>query len=199
VEAPGTRLSERLRLEPISSRHADDLWRLHRDAAIAQWYVDEALWSPEDARRRAESFGADWATKGVSKWIAYDRATGELVGRGGLSRAQVAGQERLEVGWGLLGAFWGCGLATEIGRAALTFAFGDLDAHEVIAFTEVHNRRSRAVMERLGMTYVGNIVHRGLVEGFDEIQNEAPFALYRIGPPPRFSTRSGGGASAPQR
>jgi RimJ/RimL family protein N-acetyltransferase len=38
----------------------------------------------------------------------------------------------------------------EIGRAALAFAVNELGATEVVAFTEPHNRRSRAVMERLG-------------------------------------------------
>ena len=38
-----------------------------------------------------------------------------------------------------------------------------------IRFTEVHNRRSRAVMERLGMNYAGPFDHHG-----------EPFVLYTI-------------------
>ena len=41
-----------------------------------------------------------------------------------------------------------------------------------------HNRRSRAVMERLGMSYRGEIRWPGLVEGRDGIVDDAPFALY---------------------
>jgi ribosomal-protein-alanine N-acetyltransferase len=63
----------------------------------------------------------------------------------------VDGAERLEVGWTLLRERWGEGYATEIGRAALAFAFGDLGADEVVAFTEPHNTRYRRVMERLGL------------------------------------------------
>jgi RimJ/RimL family protein N-acetyltransferase len=40
-----------------------------------------------------------------------------------------------------------------IGRAATVAAFGPLDIDTVVAFTEPHNQRSRAVMDRLGMTY----------------------------------------------
>nr|NIS36511.1 GNAT family N-acetyltransferase [Actinomycetota bacterium]NIU71013.1 GNAT family N-acetyltransferase [Actinomycetota bacterium]NIW32959.1 GNAT family N-acetyltransferase [Actinomycetota bacterium]NIX25107.1 GNAT family N-acetyltransferase [Actinomycetota bacterium] len=49
----------------------------------------------------------------------------------------------------------------------LAFAFNELGADVVVAFTEPHNRRSRAVMERLGMRYLREIVHQG-----------GPFVLY---------------------
>src|SRR5439155_16075412 len=117
------------------------------------------------------------------KWIAYDRHTNALVGRGGLSRWELDGHEGLEVGWGIRGAFWGHGFATEIGTEALTVAFAELQADEVFAFTEVHNHRSRAVMERLGMTYVRDILWRGFAEGVEGVQDQVPFALYRITSP----------------
>ncbi len=43
----------------------------------------------------------------------------------------------------------------------------ELAVDEVIAYTEPHNERSRAVMQRIGMRYDHEIVHRG-----------KPFVLY---------------------
>ena len=82
-----------------------------------------------------------------------DRRTSELLGRGGASRQFVDGADRIEIGWTLRADRWGHGYATEIGRAALELAFGELGADEVVAYTEPLNVRSRAVMERLGMQY----------------------------------------------
>ncbi|MGH8968114.1 MAG: GNAT family N-acetyltransferase, partial [Actinomycetes bacterium] len=48
----------------------------------------------------------------------------------------------------------------------------------VVAFTEVHNTRSRAVMERLGMTYVREIRRPGLVAGRPGVHADARHALY---------------------
>lgn len=98
-------------------------------------------------------------------------------------------RDRLEVGWTVRSALWGQGYATEIGRAGLAFAFEDLGAEEVVAFTERHNRRSRAVMERLGMGFVGEFPGRGLVEGRPGVHDDAPFALY-LGAGPRYRRRS---------
>jgi RimJ/RimL family protein N-acetyltransferase len=50
----------------------------------------------------------------------------------------------------------------------------------VVAFTEVHNHASRAVMERLGMRQVGSLRRDGLVEGRTGVHPDAPFALYRF-------------------
>lgn len=57
----------------------------------------------------------------------------------------------VEIGWRLARAHWGQGYATEAARGALGFGFRELGLAEVVAFTVPANRRSRAVMERLGM------------------------------------------------
>jgi len=143
-------LTARLRLEPIRSEDAKDLWRLFQDPAVAAWY---GVWTFAMAQREAARIADAWAADGVHKWMAYDRVTGALVGRGGLSRVHIAGQDRLEIGWALLRPFWGQGYATEIGRAGVAFAFEELGADEVVSYTETRNARSRAVMERLGFRY----------------------------------------------
>jgi [ribosomal protein S5]-alanine N-acetyltransferase len=161
------RHTERLRLEPIGPRHADDLLALLQDPAVAEWY---GAWTRDEVEREAARIAEGWRVDGVHKWMAYHRETGACVGRGGLSRKNVDGRERLEIGWVLHRRFWGQGYATEIGRAGLAIAFGELGADEVVSFTEVHNHRSRAVMERLGFGYRRDIVVGG-----------EPFALYVLG------------------
>ena len=84
----------------------------------------------------------------------------------------VDGEVRLEIGWTVHSRLWGRGYASEIGRAGLDFAFGELGAPEVVAFTEPHNTRSRAVMERLGMQFRRDITH-----------DNGPFVLYAIDAP----------------
>ena len=158
------RTTDRLRLEPIGSQHADDLLALYRDPAVAEWYGE---WTRDQIEQEVARMARGWLVSGVHKWMAYDRATGERIGRGGLSRAHVDGQDCLEIGWALHRRFWGRGYATEIGRAGLDFAFDELAAEAVVSFTEVYNTRSRAVMARLGFRYIKDIYI-----------DSGPFALY---------------------
>lgn len=58
----------------------------------------------------------------------------------------------VEVLWRLAPACWGRGYATEGARAALAFGFTHAGLAEIVSFTVPANLRSRAVMERLGMT-----------------------------------------------
>jgi RimJ/RimL family protein N-acetyltransferase len=199
-----SRFTRRLRLEPIGPANAADLWLVHKDDHVSYWYGEEKP-SLEQAEERARLMGDSWRSHGVHKWIAYDRVSGEVVGRGGLSRTpvdddwgqiyallpaepwvRVAHQSHrpfvahanwLEIGWALRHQFWGRGYASEIGRAGLEFAFGVLEAHAVVSCTVRHNVRSRAVMERIGMRYAGEIRSRGIVEGADGEQDDAPFAV----------------------
>jgi RimJ/RimL family protein N-acetyltransferase len=196
--------TRRLRLEPIGAANAADLWLVHNDNQVSYWYGDEKP-SLEEAEQRARFMGDSWRLHGVHKWIAYDRVSGAVVGRGGLSRTPVdddwgqiytllppepwvrvayhshrpflAHANWLEIGWALRREFWGCGYASEIGRAGLAFAFDVLGVQAVVSCTVRHNLRSRAVMERIGMRYAGEIRSRGIVEGADGEQDDAPFAV----------------------
>jgi hypothetical protein len=177
---PGVRRTARLRLEPAAPGHGGDLWRLHQDEAVAAWWGGP--WSLEDADRYAAAMARAWAVDGVGKWVAYDLETGDLVGRGGLSRlpaggdltgriAALAGEawarDRLEVGWTVRSDRWGRGYATELGRGG--------------------GRLHRAAQpplpggdERLGMADVGEVHAPGLVEGRPGVHHDAPFALYAL-------------------
>lgn len=198
------RCTLRLRLEPVAAANARDLWLVHNDAEVAHWYGTERF-SPEWAEQSAKSMGDSWRLHGVHKWIAYDRASGAVVGRGGLSRppvdddwaqiyaflpaepwVRIAHETRrpfvayanwLEIGWALRREFWGRGYAAEIGRAGLEFAFDVLGMQAVVSCAVRHNVRSRAVMERIGMRYAGEIRSRGLVDGAAGEQDDAPFAV----------------------
>lgn len=151
-----TRTTERLRLEPIGPQHADVLWQLHQDPGVIAWW---GVWSREDVARRIEVAVRGWSERGVEKWIAYERATGAPVGRGGGSFVTIEGREQFEIGWMLHERHRGRGLATEIGRTTLDMAFAELGLDQAIAFTEPENERSRAVMERLGMHDPRVVIH----------------------------------------
>jgi RimJ/RimL family protein N-acetyltransferase len=204
ADAGGSRFTMRLRLEPVGPANAADLWLVHKDDEVWPWYADEKP-GLEQAEQSAKFMGESWRFHGVHKWIAYDRVSGEVVGRGGLSRIPVdedwgqiyaflpaepwvraahevrrpfiAHANWLEIGWALRHEFWGRGYASEMGRAGLAFAFDVLGVQAVVSCTVRHNVRSHAVMERIGMRYAGEIRSRGMVEGAVGEQDDAPYSV----------------------
>jgi RimJ/RimL family protein N-acetyltransferase len=61
---------------------------------------------------------------------------------------------RLEIGWRMASDCWGQGYATEAASATLDWLFANRSDDTAWAITTPANRGSRAVMERLGMTYL---------------------------------------------
>ncbi len=111
---------------------------------------------------------AMWREEGYSQWAAEELGSGRLVGRLGLQCHRdwpLVDGPVPEVGWVLHSDFWGRGLATEAGRAAIECWREQLDDPQLISITTPANVRSRAVMERLGM------MRRGAARwhGFDVI------------------------------
>ncbi|MFD2077840.1 Protein N-acetyltransferase, RimJ/RimL family [Actinopolymorpha cephalotaxi] len=160
VKAARTRLTRRLRLEPIGPEHGTDLWRLHARPEVADWLG--GAWTRESGRRSVLRLRAGWDAAGFGTWAAYDRDDGELVGRGGIAPYVLDGRSTHEIGWTVRPERWGRGYATEMGAAGLVLAFTELGAREVVAFTLPHNARSRAVMDRLGMRFAREVPHAGM-------------------------------------
>jgi RimJ/RimL family protein N-acetyltransferase len=59
----------------------------------------------------------------------------------------------VEIGWRFAAEHWGHGYATEGASTVLAFGFEVLQLDQIVSFTVPENRRSRRVMEKIGMTY----------------------------------------------
>lgn len=93
------------------------------------------------------------AARGWGFWAVELKGSGEFVGFVGLHEPppDLPASPCVEIGWRLAHRAWRKGFATEGARAALRVGFEILGLSEIVSFTTVLNRRSRAVMERLGM------------------------------------------------
>ena len=70
-----------------------------------------------------------------------------------------------EIGWRLKKAAWGKGYATEGATRCLAHGFQTLQLPEIYSFTATVNHRSERVMQKIGMTKVGEFDHPKLEKG----------------------------------
>ncbi|WP_160151750.1 GNAT family N-acetyltransferase [Microbulbifer sp. ALW1] len=82
----------------------------------------------------------------------------------------------VEIGWRIAAPFWGKGYATEAARASLLVGFEQLGLAEIVSFTVPGNKRSRGVMEKLGMRQGDNFFHPALPSGHPMQEH----VLYRL-------------------
>ena len=71
----------------------------------------------------------------------------------------------VEIGWRLAFPAWGHGYATEAARLAIAEGFAESGLDEIVSFTVPANRRSVAVMKRLGLRADGEFDHPRLPPG----------------------------------
>ena len=82
----------------------------------------------------------------------------------------------VEIGYRLRPEFWGRGLGTEGGQAALRYGFESLGLREIVAYTIPANKRSRRVMEKIGLVFSEEFDHPLIAEGHAMRQQ----VLYRM-------------------
>ena len=70
-----------------------------------------------------------------------------------------------EIGWAIHPQDWGKGIATEAAQRLLEFAFAELRAHRVVAFSHAENAASLGMMEKLGMQQDGRLRETRLWKG----------------------------------
>jgi RimJ/RimL family protein N-acetyltransferase len=123
----------------------------------------------EQTREGLQKHLDHWSEHGFGWWTLRDRASGALIGRGGIRHVVVAGTPEVELGYGLLPDHWGQGLAAEMSREALQLGFDVLSLPSIVAFTLPSNRNSQRVMEKVGLSFERDIIWADL-----------PHVLYRI-------------------
>jgi RimJ/RimL family protein N-acetyltransferase len=142
-----------------------------------------ALLTAEQTATMVEVVEAGFAKHGFGLWALEVADTGEFIGFTGLSvvRFDAPFGPAVEVGWRLARNAWGHGYASEAARRSLEYGFTDADLPEIVSFTYVGNLRSRAVMERIGMTRdpADDFLHPRLAED----SHLRPHVLYRIARP----------------
>ena len=73
----------------------------------------------------------------------------------GATKALASRAHHHEIGWTVQRDRWGRGYATEGARAVLDWTWGVDDVPRIISITDLDNRRSQRVMEKLGLTRRG--------------------------------------------
>jgi len=151
-----TLTTARLVLRPWRDSDLAPFAALNADPAVMEHFP--ATLTAAQATALAEGIQEDLAERGFGWWAAEVPGLAPFIGFIGLSVPDFGapflppGKTVVEVGWRLARDFWGHGYATEGARACLRFGFDDLRLPEIVSFTAAQNARSRAVMERLGMT-----------------------------------------------
>jgi ribosomal-protein-alanine N-acetyltransferase len=153
---------------------------LNADPRVMEFFPGTLSRAESDAL--VDRIEAHFDKHGFGAWAIEVPGVAGFVGFTGLSvpRFEAPFMPCVEVGWRLAVDHWGKGYASEAARLALSYGFETLDLPEIVSFTATTNRRSTAVMERLGMRRdpADDFDHPALPEGHRLRRH----VLYRLSP-----------------
>jgi RimJ/RimL family protein N-acetyltransferase len=149
-------ITERLVLRGWSVEDAVTALESYGDAEVARWLVPAIDQIPDVPAMRAllQQWIADDARMitPAGRWAIEDRQDGRVIG--GATLLPLPPDEEFEIGWQLNRKAWGRGYATETGLALARWAF-DQGIEQVIALVRPANTRATAMVQRVGMEWVG--------------------------------------------
>jgi [ribosomal protein S5]-alanine N-acetyltransferase len=162
--------TERLLAERLGSQHLADLSRMHGDPRVMKTlapagHPNGGMLSEAETRAFLDRDAAHWEQYGYGLWALRDKTDAHFVGRAGLRRVHIGGDE-VELAYALVAEDWGKGFATEIAGALLRLGFEQLGLVTIVCFTLTTNLASQRVMQKAGFRYERDLMHAGLPHVF---------------------------------
>lgn len=141
-------VTERLDLRPITMADADRLAVFHADARVMN-LLQHGVLTRARSDAMVANYEAEWPALGFGSWTATERASGRLVGLGGLHVHD--GDHGVAVRLAFAPEAQGQGYGAELGHAALAFAFDVARLDRVVAITRLDNVAAQRSLEKFGM------------------------------------------------
>ena len=144
--------TERLRLRSWLDSDRDLFREINSDPKVMEFFPFRRTHAEAD--ELMDKLNGLITGTGLGFYALELKETGEPMGFCGLSLANLPDifpPATVEIGWRLATRFWGNGYVTEAGGALINWGFKKADLSEIVSFAVAGNRRSTAVMERIGL------------------------------------------------
>lgn len=144
----------RVRLRQFTLDDLPELARIFADPTVMKYLGRQGLpMTTEETQTTLLSIIRHWERHGFGRWGVVQRGEELLIGCAGLRSYEGIA----ELVYLIDQPFWGMGLATEIARACLRFGFEVQRFDNIIAFCRPQNTESRRVLEKIGMSFQGEV------------------------------------------
>ena len=135
-------------LEPVTMHDVAELHSLWTRPEVREFLWDNEVISFSHTERIVRESAENMELQKYGLWHVSLREKPGMIGFGGFWPFHEP--QRIELVFGLAPQYWGRGYATEFGRALIRFGREELTLNTILASTDMPNRASIAVLQRLG-------------------------------------------------
>lgn len=140
--------TNRIVIREMELSDLDALYELYDDETIQRFV--EPLYEREEETEFTKAYIKNmYGFYGYGLWLLFDKKTGYLVGRAGLSNRVIDNEIQVELGYLIGSPYQRQGIAFEVCRKILLFAVTHLECHAVNCFIDPANIASHRLVEKL--------------------------------------------------
>ncbi len=147
--------TKRCSIREMTVKDLEGLYQIYSEPSITEYM--ENLY---ENRQKEEEYTRAYIQEhyryyGYGLWIIFDKHTGSMIGRAGITNRD--GFEQPELGYMISKPFQGKGYAYEVCKAILEYCKAELEIYDLNAFVEERNLVSIHLLKKLGFTLKGEI------------------------------------------
>jgi len=150
--------SGRIGFRMLEESDLPNLIKLDLDPEVRAFFPG-GVSTPELLREKIVKSRASFLASGFGEFSMWELQTDRFIGRAGFAGLE---DGEVEVGYLLLKAYWGRGLASEALGALLDWAKKSLRVPRILAYAPVEHAASLGVMKKAGMRYLKTGMARGV-------------------------------------
>ena len=169
--------THRLRFATWVREDWEEFGKLTSDPLVVRYISTGEPWPDERVKEFVARQCENWEERRICLWKLLPKDSDTLIGICGLQ--QLPGTPDVEIGWWLAPSHWGQGLATEAARQALAYGFEVSHFDRMVAIAQAANRDSLRVMDRIGMRFEREAMHKGIRVVVYTIERERYEAMHK--------------------
>lgn len=166
----------RLLLRTFTPEDAQLIYELNLDPDVTRYTLDPVCDIDHAMEILEKTILPQYSLYNHGRWAVHTKPGHEFIGWCGLKsrpepRLTVGQVNEIDLGYRFLKKAWGYGYATEAAFACIKYGFERLGLQRIVGRSLPGNMASIRVLEKCGMTYLGEEVVEGLVHKTYDISN----------------------------
>ena len=152
--------SDRLRFATWVQEDWKAFQKIATDPLVVRYLGTGEPWPDERVQEFVSRQCENWEKYRICLWKLLPKDGDSLIGICGLQHLPETSD--VEIGWWLAPSHWGQGLATEAARQAVAYGFEVVNLRRIVAIAQAANRDSLRVMDKIGMRFEREAMHKGI-------------------------------------
>ena len=149
--------TERLYIRKLEEKDAEGMFVMDSDPEVHKYVGGNPAQNIQHIRDVIQNIHNQYIDNGIGRCAVIEKSSDEFAGWSGFKFMKGPVNKHsdfYDFGYRLAKKFWGKGYATESGIAALQYGIETLQLNDIYAMTDIDNKASRRVLEKLGFKYI---------------------------------------------